>query len=408
MTLTINTNISALTAQRNLSMSSARSAKSIAKLSSGSRITSAKDDAASLAIANGLKLDLASLRAAQSNVSQATSILQIADGGYSQISDVLTRMKTLATSAQSDQISSTERGYLNTEYQLLLNETDRIAASTEFNGIELLGGSASLDIDNATLGSTLTAANGFVGFEFDAAQRANGESAEVTYDENTQVFSINVYDAAGGSTAGNLLGSQSINLNDLAGDPFDLAGTGKLAAGNTYQLNFASIGVKLTVNSDFDSAAAGGFGGDFATGGLDIQTGTGTTAANLSFLVGVSTTDTIGLTLQVGTSAALGVGGTDVTSVTNAQGAATAIETAMQNLNTARATVGATLSRLEFAGSNLAVQVENSDAARSVLEDVDVAQEFTNFTSSQVLVQAGVSILAQANKQPSLLLQLFQ
>ena len=408
MTLTINTNISALTAQRNLSMSSARSAKSIAKLSSGSRITSAKDDAASLAIANGLKLDLASLRAAQSNVSQATSILQIADGGYSQISDVLTRMKTLATSAQSDQISSTERGYLNTEYQLLLNETDRIAASTEFNGIELLGGSASLDVNSATVGSTLTAANGFVGFEFDAAQRANGESAEVTYDENTQVFSINVYDAAGGSTAGNLLGSQSINLNDLAGDPFDLAGTGKLAAGNTYQLNFASIGVKLTVNSDFDSAAAGGFGGDFATGGLDIQTGTGTTAANLSFLVGVSTTDTIGLTLQVGTSAALGVGGTDVTSVTNAQGAATAIETAMQNLNTARATVGATLSRLEFAGSNLAVQVENSDAARSVLEDVDVAQEFTNFTSSQVLVQAGVSILAQANKQPSLLLQLFQ
>ena len=408
MTLTINTNISALTAQRNLSMSSARSAKSIAKLSSGSRITSAKDDAASLAIANGLKLDLASLRAAQSNVSQATSILQIADGGYSQISDVLTRMKTLATSAQSDQISSTERGYLNTEYQLLLNETDRIAASTEFNGIELLGGSASLDVNTATVGSDLTAANGFVGFEFDAAQRSNGESTEVTYDENTQVFSINVYDAAGGSGAGNLLGSQSINLNDLAGDPFDLSGTGKLSAGNTYQLNFASIGVKLTVNSDFDSAAAGGFGGSFATGGLDIQTGTGTTAANLSFLVGVSTTDTIGLTLQVGTSAALGVGGTDVTSVTNAQGAATAIETAMQNLNTARATVGATLSRLEFAGSNLAVQVENSDAARSVLEDVDVAQEFTNFTSSQVLVQAGVSILAQANKQPSLLLQLFQ
>jgi len=258
------------------------------------------------------------------------------------------------------------------------------------------------------VGSDLTAANGFVGFEFDAAQRSNGESTEVTYDENTQVFSINVYDAAGGSGAGNLLGSQSINLNDLAGDPFDLSGTGKLSAGNTYQLNFASIGVKLTVNSDFDSAAAGGFGGSFATGGLDIQTGTGTTAANLSFLVGVSTTDTIGLTLQVGTSAALGVGGTDVTSVTNAQGAATAIETAMQNLNTARATVGATLSRLEFAGSNLAVQVENSDAARSVLEDVDVAQEFTNFTSSQVLVQAGVSILAQANKQPSLLLQLFQ
>src|SRR5690606_25718702 len=169
MTLTINTNVSALTAQRNLSISSARSAKSIAKLSSGSRITTAKDDAAALAIASGLKLDLASLRAAQSNVSQATAILQIADGGYAQLGEVFNRLQTLATSAQSDQISATERGFLNTEYQQLLSEIDRIADSTEFNGIELLGGAASLDVDAGTLGTDLVPANGFVGFEFNAS-----------------------------------------------------------------------------------------------------------------------------------------------------------------------------------------------------------------------------------------------
>ena len=115
MTLSINTNVSALTAQRNLRGSSDASAKSIAKLSSGSRITTAADDAAALAISSGLKLDLASLRAAQNNVSQATSILQIADGGYEQIGEVLNRMQTLATSARSDQISATERGFLDTE-----------------------------------------------------------------------------------------------------------------------------------------------------------------------------------------------------------------------------------------------------------------------------------------------------
>ena len=408
MTLSINTNVSALTAQRNLSISSNRSANSIAKLSSGSRITTAKDDAAALAIASGLKLDLASLRAAQSNVSQATAILQIADGGYSQLGEVFNRLQTLATSAQSDQISATERGFLNTEYQQLLSEIDRIADSTEFNGIELLGGAASLDIDPGTLGTDLVPANGFVGFEFNAAVRTAGESLEVTYDEVTQVFSVSVYDAAGGSGAGNLVASQSVDLNDIAGNPFNIGGTGTLDAGNTFDINFGSIGLTLTMNSDFDTAAAGGFGGDFATGGVDVLAGAGTTATNLNFLVGVSTTDVVSITLQVGNAAALGVGGSAVDTIANAQGAAQAIDTAVQNLNTARATLGATLSRLEFAGSNVAIQVENSEAARSTLEDVNVAEEFTNFTSSQVLVQAGVSILAQANQQPSLLLQLLQ
>ncbi len=408
MTLSINTNISAITAQRNLAISSNRSASSIAKLSSGSRITTAKDDAAALAISSGLKLDLAALRAAQSNVSQASAILQIADGGFAQIGEVFNRLQTLATSAQSDQISATERGFLNTEYQELLGEIDRIADSTEFNGIELLGGAASLDINAGTLGTDLVPANGFVGFEFDASVRVATESIEVTYDEVTQVFSVSVYDAAGGSGAGNLVASQSVNLNDLAGNPFDIGGTGTLTAGNIFQLDFSSIGVDITVNSDFDTTTVGGFGGAFATGGVDVAAGTGTAAAALNFLVGISSTDVIGITLQVGTAAALGVGGTSVTSTVNAQGAATAISTAVENLNTARATLGATLSRLEFAGSNVAVQVENSEAARSVLEDVNVAEEFTNFTSSQVLVQAGVSILAQANQQPSLLLQLLQ
>ena len=410
MTLSINTNISALTAQRNLRASSDASAKSISKLSSGSRITTAADDAAALAISSGLKLDLASLRAAGNNVSQATSILQIADGGYEQLGEVLNRMQTLATSAQSDQISATERGFLDTEFQNLISEIDRIADSTEFNGIELLGGAASLDIDSATLGSGLAPANGFVGFEIDSSIRdeLGGESFQVTFDETSDVFSVEVYDGTGGAGgAGNLVGSQSIDLNDLAGNPFDIGGTESLAAGNTFALNFDSIGLEMTMNSDFDATASTVPNGSaFGVNGIDTVSGTGTTAANLNFLVGVSTSDVIGITLQQGNAAALGVGGTDVTSIANAQGASTAINTAVENLNTARAGLGATLNRLEFAGSNVSVQIENSEAARSTLEDVDIAEEFTNFTSSQVLVQAGVSILAQANQQPSLLLQL--
>lgn len=399
MTLSINTNISALSAQRNLANSTASAASSIGKLSSGSRIVTAKDDAASLAIASGLKLDLASLRAADANVKQATSILQIADGGYSQVSEVLNRMKTLAATAQSDQISDTERGFLNTEYTNLLAEIDRIADSAEFNGVELLGGSANLGIQN--VGASVNGAAGFAGFTFDPALRGAGESATIEYSEITNVFEVTITDAAGGG--GNVVASQTIDLGELSGDPFNIGGTDALDAGELYELNFNKLGVKINMSDAFDATAPIN-----ATNTVDVVAGTGNTAANLNFLVGVSSTDTIGITLNIATQNALGVAGTDVTSSANAATAADAIEAAVETLNDARSEVGSALSRLEFAGSNVAVQIENSEAARSTLEDVDVAAEFTKFTSSQVLIQAGVSILAQANQQPSLLLQLLQ
>ena len=395
MTLTINTNISALSAQRNLNMATQKSAASIAKLSSGSRIVSAKDDAASLAIASGLKLDLASLRAAQANVAQGSSILQIADGGYSQISDVLGRMKTLSSTAQSDQISDTERGFLDTEYGLLLQEINRIADSTEFNGIELLGGAAALSVSN--IGANVNNDAGFVGYTFDPGSRAVGDVVTIAYNNTTHVFNLTV------ANGGNTLGAASIDLDDISGNPFDIGGNNTLDAGTTYELNFASIGVKLNLSADFAANTAVA-----ANNTATVAAGTATTAANLNFLVGISATDTIGLTLQIGTTAALGLAGTSVTNKTNAQNAGNAIDAAVQTINTARSQVGSALSRLEFAGSNVAVQIENSEAARSVLEDVNVADEFTKFTSSQVLVQAGVSILAQANQQPQLLLRLLQ
>lgn len=390
-------NVQSLTAQRNLSASAKASASSIGKLSSGSRIVTAKDDAASLAIASGLKLDLAALRAADANVKQGTSILQIADGGYKALGDVLNRLKTLASTAQSDQISATERGFLDTEYQRLLAEIDRIADSTEFNGVELLGGAQNLG--TGAVGTDVETADGFVGFTFDPNIRAAADTVTIDYDAATQVFTLTVADGTG------VVGAQSINLNDIAGNPFNIGTTNTLDAGELYELNFGAIGVKINLSSDFDGAVA-------ITGGVNntvgVVAGTGATAATLNFLVGVSATDTVGLTLQIGNAQALGVAGTSVTDTVNAGAASVAIEAAVNVLNDARSEVGAALSRLEFAGTTVAVQIENSEAARSVLEDVDVAAEFTKFTSSQVLVQAGVSILAQANQQPSLLLRLLQ
>src|SRR6056297_838876 len=398
MTLSISTNLSAMVAHKNLSANSASSRASLDKLSSGTRLTSAKEDAAALSISSSLSLDLSAMNAARQNISQASSMLQIADGGYSEISDVLSRMKTLAKTASSDQISDTDRGFIDTEYQQSLAEIDRIADSTEFNGRELLGGSASLGIDGGTVGASVETADGFGAFEFDTSKRSAGEAITIGYDSTTNVMDLSVDDGAG-----NIVATDSIDLDDIAGNPFDVGGTDQLDAGATQELNFSGVGVSITMNDQFDASVDVN-----ATNTVDIVAGTSKTAANMTFAVVLQTSDTISTTLSVATSAGLGVGGTDVSSRANAVSASSAIDDAVQTINTARADIGAVMNRLDFAGAHVSTMVENTESARSVLSDTDTAMEMTKFSSSQVLVQAGVSMLAQANQQPALLLRLLQ
>lgn len=393
MALTINTNITAMQAQRNLGVSSMRSQSALSKLSSGNRITTAKDDAASLSIASGLSLDLASLRAASANIAQAASVLQIADGGLAQITDILGRMQTLASTAQSDQISNTERGFINTEFTNLRSEITRIAEATEYNGIELLSGTTGVGASLGTnaIGTAVGAAQGFVAYTFDSNLRANGEAIRVAYDQNTNVFTVTGLTGP----AGNPLVAQSLNLNDFGGP---------VPAGQTVDLNFSQVGVTIRLSSSFNAGAAIN-----ANNEVTIQdVAAGTQGTRLSFKVGVATTDTITANINGATAAQLGVDTSVVSTKLNADAAVTAIDTALQRINSNRANLGALLSRLDFANANVGVQIENTEAARSALQDTDVAQEMTRFTSQQVLVQAGVSMLAQANQQPALLLRLLQ
>jgi flagellin len=393
MALTINTNITAMQAQRNLGVSSMRSQSALSKLSSGNRITTAKDDAASLSIASGLSLDLASLRAARANISQATSVLQIADGGLAQITDILGRMQTLASTAQSDQISNTERGFINTEFTNLRNEITRIAQATEYNGIELLSGTTGVGASLGTnaIGTDVEAADGFVAYTFDSNLRADGEAITVAYDANTNVFTVTALDGAGG----NVLAAQSLDLNDFGG---------AIPDGQTVDLNFSNIGVTIRLSADFDDTTAIN-----ANNEVTIQNvAAGVQGTQLVFKVGVDATDTITANINGATAAQLGVDAAVVSTRLNADAAVTAIDTALQRVNSNRANLGALLSRLDFANANVGVQIENTEAARSTLQDTDVAEEMTRFTSQQVLVQAGVSMLAQANQQPALLLRLLQ
>jgi len=483
MALNVISNFAANVAHRNLSVNDRMTTQSLTKLSSGSRVVSAKDDAASLAIGSRLNAEVQAQKQAQVNAIQANSMLQIADGAMAKASDILVRMKTLAVQAGSGQLSSTERSFLDTEFQSLLSEIDRIAADTEFNGTTLVNGSSSTStVLNAQTGAEnlVGASSGFANIDID---NSVGDDAFLfSYDATLDVLT------ATNLTTGT---SQGIGIGSTA-----------IAANATQTVSFGELGVTVTLNSAFDKTAdinptnsialtsgaisnveisasdstaslqalagltgtvaavtnaasidmsIGAFSGQFngSAGAKTVVMSDGSNDFTLTFTVGTAvtsggassaisigdlgalvfgsatTSNTTSFTYKLGTgntadvddvtisvngisSSALALTGQDVTDVTNANLASTAVTAAIDTLNTARSGVGAAQNRLEFASDNLASTIENSEAARSNLMDLDVAAEMTTFTSKQILVQVGVSMLAQANQLPQNLLRLFQ
>lgn len=144
MGLRINTNIASQEVQKNLKASSALQESEFAKLSSGKRITKAADDAAGLAIATKLTAETRGLRIASRNANDAISLVQVAEGGLNETSNILTRLRELSIQAGSDTVGDVERGYLSLEYEQLVQEADRISKTTNFNGRPLLQGEGSV------------------------------------------------------------------------------------------------------------------------------------------------------------------------------------------------------------------------------------------------------------------------
>ena len=389
MPLNVISNFAANVAHRNLVKNDAEATASLAKLSSGSRVVSAKDDAAALAIGSRLSAEVGSLKQASINAGQAISMMQIADGALARISDIITRMKALSVQAGSDQLSSTERGFLNTEYVQLRSEIDRIASDTEFNGQSLLNGSNTVAI--AAVGANVEIADGFGGIKFGNSNNVatTAETYTLAYNTSTDKFT-----ATKGTTT-----------------QLSAAVAAAPATGQTTDVYFSSFDVTISLNSDWAAGTAISASNTFTctasaanTISFSYKIGTGTTAAK----------DEIAVTLNKATSAALGTATSttfdsgDLTTKGNADTASTAVSAVIDKINDYRATVGANQNRLEFASANLATSIENTEAARSALLDLDVAQEMGVFTSKQIVVQAGVSMLAQANLLPQNLLRLFE
>jgi flagellin len=388
MALNVVSNFAANVAHRNLSMSDAAASSSLSKLSSGQRVVSAKDDAASLAIGSRLNAEVVAMRTARVNTGQAGSMLQIADGAMGTISDILIRMKELATQAASDQLGATERGILNSEFTALRSEIDRIANDTEFNGVKLTQGGIS--------GSGLSGFAVADGVEsISATGGITGTSTAETYTAATNIFSVTVDGVAytGAIDASALNGGTGANAL-LTSTVVTLTNSSPTETGT----------ITLQLNTAFDSAS------DVAGGDITF---TGSAGSTFTFKVGtgvISTEDNLSFTVDGVTTSSLSISASIISGATssNANAAITAVANAIDTLNQSRSDVGAAQNRLSFAAQNLATAIENAEAARSTLLDLDVAAEMTVFTSKQVLVQTGIAMLAQANQLPQNLLRLFQ
>jgi flagellin len=325
----------------------------------------ASDDAASLAVGTKLKADVAALKQAQVNASQATSLLQVADGGMARIADILQRMKQLAVQASSGSLTNTERAYLNEEFTQLVTQIDRIAEETRFNGQSLLDGSKGKEITNV-----VPPTNGSATVHL-AGNPANG-SYTVEYDKDKNVFTLKA-------------DNTNLETYKLINPPQDFSGS----------VTFFNTGISVYFYNMATNTNA--------TVSFQVTGGDG-----LVFMVGTSTDDTISVSLSDLTPTALKIGGSTIDTANEAANASDALDEAIQTVNAARASVGALMSRFEAAAANLATGIENIEAARSTLMDVDVAAEMAKFTSAQVLMQANVAMLAQANQMPQNLLRLLQ
>jgi flagellin len=267
LALVIQTNVAALSAQKNLNGNQKALLTSFNRLSSGLRVNSAADDAAGLAISESMKSQIRSYTIAERNASDGISMAQTAEGALGEMHGVLGRLRELAMQSANGSLSDNDRGYLNTEFTQLTSEIDRIQKSASFNGVAL------------ATSTTATA---------------------VTF---------------------------QVGLNNASADQ-----------------------VAVTF------------------GGLNLSTAIGAT----------------------------------ITTAANALAALTVIDAAISTVSTQRASFGAAMNKLEIATSNIQTMRLNLSAANSRIVDVDVAHETSSMSRNQVLTQAGVSILAQANQLPQM------
>jgi len=380
MSLVVNTNVGSLNAQRSLAASGAELKTAMERLSSGKKINSAADDAAGFAIAERMTAQIRGLNMATKNANDGLSMLAVVENATNDVTDMLQRMRELAIQAANDTNGSVDRAFLQEEVSQLIQEIDRVATQTQYNGQVLLDGSfqnksiqvgteagqtvsfsvagmdsSSLGLEGTTQLATLTGTS-------DSVHSANlSVTGQNTFVEDGYYGPVMEYDDQGNMSFGDATGFGAISVGDFVafgsntdqyfevlgksqgsmGEIANLKGDATNVSGSIYKVDFVDEGFRIDLTND-------------ASGSLDL------------------------------------------------------ISRAIDQVSGQRATLGALQNRLEYTVSNLMNVAEFTTSARSRIEDADFAAESARLAKAQVLQQTGTAMLAQANAQPQLALSLIR
>jgi flagellin len=401
MSLVINTNILALTAQRNLGTSGTTLARALQRLSSGLRINSARDDPSGLAIAERLTSQIRGQSKAIRNANDGISIAQIAEGSLGTMTDSLQRIRELAVQAANDTNSASDREALNQEARQLLAEVSRIAESSEFAGRKLLDGSVEnlyfqigpnqgqslilqgADARSTTLGRSV--ARGEQGLT--AGQRALGIASISTLTmtlnpDAANAFSVAV-DFTGVTSLEQAVSRINAELDRAALTEPTVRAAAPRAAIVTDDAGVATVVINAQLGTPFRVDG----------GAIAVNDGTGAPAATLFSNTAAERQD---------------LGSISINSRKGAIEALAVLEGAIDRVSSLRARFGAVQGRFESVINNLAISRENAEAARSRIRDADYAAETAALVRAQILQQAGVAMLAIAIRQPQIVLDLLR
>ena len=471
MAMQINTNVLSLTAQRNVAANESRLATSIERLSTGLRINRAGDDAAGLAISERMSSQIRGQSVAQRNANDAISFAQTAEGALSVMGDALQRMRELTVQSLNGMNTDGDRNALNQEIVQLRQEIERIAQDTTFNGRHIINGAmgtvnfqigaergdvlsfAGVDARASVIGdelqtvrlaqnTTTTAPNYALGTYNDVFIEGVGVDLSNATSQRNILDAINAVSAQTGVTAST---ETRVDLGVLTSTPADFTltvnGTGfTVAVGDTAQdvadlinaddtldvvaslSNAGNLVLTSPTSEDIDldqgdTTGTGSFAGLNAGGGDETFSSTITLTTSGSDPITVTGTDADALGFNPGNALATGsVAGTEgitidqvsIATYADAEVALDAIDGAIDDVTSLRAELGALQNRFENVVEVIAVHRENLEAARSRILDADFAAETADLTRAQILQQAGLASLAQANSAPQNILSLLQ
>ncbi len=400
MALTVNTNVASLNTQRNLSNSANALSTTMQRLSTGSRINSAKDDAAGLQISNRLGSQISGLNVAVKNSNDGISMAQTAEGALQQSTNILQRMRDLSLQSANGSNSDTERTALNDEVTQLKKELDRISNTTTFGGRQLLDGT--FGIASFQVGA---AANEIisVGMEEMSSESLEGTYFKQAFDDATAGATTASGTITVSITTSNTAASPSktvaIDVSLKKGDDVDTV-TAKLAAA----INDANLGIGISKDADgnYQSIVRADSEGGVAVTGITFadKTGTDPSGADMDDL-------TFSVANKVAATSSR-VKDIDISDAAGAQSAVLIIDDAIKQIDSQRAELGAVQNRFENTIANLQNIGENVSAAKGRIQDTDYAAETAALSKNQILQQAGTAILAQANQLPQAVLSLLQ